>query len=81
MDTALKTFSSDGYFFDEMISPYEITKYLSSNRDMDKLIGMKFILASVSKGREAAHFFPDVVKNVVVKNLEVGVVFTLCYVW
>jgi len=32
---------------------------------------MKFLLASVSKGRETSHFFADVVKNVAVKAFEV----------
>lgn len=32
---------------------------------------MKMLLAMMSKGRDVPEFFPDVVKNVVVKNIEV----------
>lgn len=32
---------------------------------------MKQLLAMISKGRDVPEFFPDVVKNVVVKNIEV----------
>ena len=32
---------------------------------------MKWLLAMLSKGRDVAEFFPDVVKNVVVKSVEV----------
>ena len=34
-------------------------------------MGMKFVLASLAKGKEASQFFPDVVKNVVVRNIEI----------
>jgi AP-3 complex subunit beta len=32
---------------------------------------MKWLLAMLSKGRDVSEFFPDVVKNVVVKSIEV----------
>ena len=32
---------------------------------------MKWLLAMLSKGKEVSEFFPDVVKNVVVKSIEV----------
>ncbi len=38
---------------------------------MDKLKGMKLLLAMLSKGRDIPESFPDVVKNVVVKSIEV----------
>jgi AP-3 complex subunit beta len=40
-------------------------------QEADKLKGMKLLLAMLSKGREIPEFFPDVVKNVVVKSIEV----------
>ena len=38
---------------------------------MDKLRGMKWLLAMLSKGRDVSEYFPDVVKNVIVKSIEV----------
>ena len=60
----------------------KLSPYLSSNQlspplpslilqEADKLKGMKWLLAMLSKGRDMSDFFPDVVKNVVVKSVEV----------
>jgi AP-3 complex subunit beta len=40
-------------------------------QEAEKLKGMKWLLAMLSKGRDVSEFFPDVVKNVVVKSIEV----------
>lgn len=40
-------------------------------QDVDKLKGMKWLLAMVSKGRDVSDFFSDVVKNMAVKSVEV----------
>ena len=45
--------------------------YLASNKEAEKSRGMKFLLANMSKGRDMSEFFPDVVKNVVVRAVEV----------
>jgi AP-3 complex subunit beta len=40
-------------------------------QETEKLKGMKWLLAMMSQGRDASEFFPDVVKSVVVKSVEV----------
>lgn len=40
-------------------------------QDIDKLKGMKWLLAMVSKGRDVSEFFSDVVKNMAVRSVEV----------
>lgn len=40
-------------------------------QDVDKLKGMKWLLAMVSKGRDVSEFFSDVVKNMAVRSVEV----------
>lgn len=40
-------------------------------QDVDKLKGMKWLLAMVSKGRDVSDFFSDVVKNMAVRSVEV----------
>lgn len=37
----------------------------------ERLQGMKWLVAQISKGRDVSQFFPDVVKNVVVRSVEV----------
>lgn len=61
----------DGHFFDETESPVKIRSYLDSTKEPEKLKGMKWLLAMMSQGRDISDFFPDVVKNVVVKSVEV----------
>lgn len=41
------------------------------HQDVDKLKGMKWLLAMVSKGRDVSEFFSDVVKNMAVRSVEV----------
>lgn len=43
----------------------------ASDQDVDKLKGMKWLLAMVSKGRDVSEFFSDVVKNMAVRSVEV----------
>lgn len=40
-------------------------------QEVDKLKGMKWLLAMVSKGRDVSEFFSDVVKNMAVRSVEV----------
>ena len=42
-----------------------------AHQDVDKLKGMKWLLAMVSKGRDVSEFFSDVVKNMAVRSVEV----------
>ena len=63
--------SGDSHFLEEQMNPARIKQYLDSNRDYDKAKGMKWLLAMMSKGRDASEFFSDVVKNVVAKSVEV----------
>eukprot|EP01041_Mallomonas_annulata_P006874 gene6874-13937_t len=66
-----RTIAGDAHFFDDATSPDKIRQYLESTKESEKLKGMKWLLAMMSKGRDVAEFFPDVVKNVVVKSVEV----------
>eukprot|EP00981_Chlorochromonas_danica_P008375 scaffold2163_cov158-Ochromonas_danica.AAC.10 len=65
-----RAFGGDSHFFEDLVTPEKIREELDSNKDGDKLKGMKQLLAMISKGRDVPEFFPDVVKNVVVKNIE-----------
>jgi AP-3 complex subunit beta len=49
----------------------QVRQYLDSSKETEKLKGVKWLLAMMSKGRDVSEFFPDVVKNVVVKSVEV----------
>ncbi|KAF9305699.1 AP-3 complex subunit beta-2 [Mortierella antarctica] len=49
----------------------EIRKDLDSRYEKEKLDGLKRLIAMISKGRDVSEFFPDVVKNVASKSLEV----------
>jgi len=60
----------DGYFFEESMNTNKVKSYLNSSKETEKSRGMKFLLANMSKGRDMSDFFPDVVKNVVVKSVE-----------
>ena len=44
---------------------------MASSKEGDKVKGLKWLLANLSKGKNVSEFFPDVVKNVVVKSVEV----------
>ncbi len=61
----------DAHFFDDTTSPEKVRQDLDSIKEADKLRGMKWLLAMLSKGRDVSDFFADVVKNVVVKSVEV----------
>jgi hypothetical protein len=37
-----------------------VRQYLDSSKEGDKLRGMKWLLAMMSKGRDVSEFFPDV---------------------
>lgn len=66
-----RTIAGDAHFFEDSTTPDKTREYLSSSKESEKLKGMKWLLAMLSKGRDVAEFFPDVVKNVVVKSVEV----------
>ena len=63
-------------FFEESINAGKLKDLLngrsgkSGDAVQDRLQGMKWLLAMVSKGRDVSQFYPDVVKNVVVKSVE-----------
>jgi AP-3 complex subunit beta len=61
----------DGHFFDDTATPLKVRQYLESNRESEKLKGMKWLLAMLSKDRDMSEFIADVVKNVIVKSVEV----------
>jgi AP-3 complex subunit beta len=61
----------DSHFWEDATTPSKVRQYLDSPKEVEKLKGMKWLLAMLSKGREVSEFFPDVVKNVVVKSVEV----------
>jgi AP-3 complex subunit beta len=50
----------------------DIKALLDNSADGKKLEGMKRLIAMISQGTDAAVYFPDVVKNVIVQNLEVS---------
>lgn len=49
----------------------EIGKLLDSRADIERLEGMKRIIAAMSKGRNMEMFFAQVVKNVVANSVEI----------
>jgi len=61
----------DAHFYDETLAPAKIKQCLAASKDHDKIKGLKWLLAQMSTGRDMSLFFPDVVKNVVVKSVEV----------
>lgn len=61
----------DGHFFDDTTTPLKVRQYLESNKESEKLKGMKWLLAMLSKDRDMSEFIADVVKNVIVKSVEV----------
>ena len=66
-----RAIGGDAHFFDDSTTPSKVRQYLDSTKEHDKLKGMKWLLAMLSKGRDVSEFFADVVKNVVVKSIEV----------
>lgn len=61
----------DAHFYDDNRDPSKIRQNLASSKEAEKLKGLKWLLANLSKGKDVSEFFPDVVKNVVVKSVEV----------
>lgn len=61
----------DAHYFEDSLSPTKIRQCLDSSKESEKLKGMKWLLAMLTKGRDVSEFFADVVKNVVVKSVEV----------
>jgi len=59
------------YFKQENTKIENIRKQLESSNISEKLTGMKKVMARVSAGEDMEHMFPYVVKNVVVKHLEI----------
>jgi len=66
-----RSLAGDAHFFEDATSPAKVRSFLDSTKEADKLKGMKWLLAMLSKGKDVSEFFPDVVKNVVVKSVEV----------
>ncbi|KAN0027233.1 hypothetical protein ACTFIU_009923 [Dictyostelium citrinum] len=73
MNTVLNNINQSRYFNDSTANTKieEIKKHLDSPSDADKLESMKKLIAMLSKGRDVSEAFPQVVKNVIVKNLEI----------
>ena len=67
---------SDKSFFDESITPAKLRdlldkkSYDSAAGTAERIRGMKWLLAQMSTGQNVIQFFPSVVKNVIVKNVE-----------
>ena len=69
--------SGDAKFFEESVNVDKIRKLLDGRSHnamagiQERTQAMKWLLAMVSKGRDVSEFFPDVVKNIIVKSVEV----------
>ena len=67
---------SDKSFFDESITPAKLRdlldkkNYKSAAGVAERIRGMKWLLAQMSMGIDVSEFFTSVVKNVIVKNVE-----------
>lgn len=62
---------ASGVFFGSDFRKHEdLKEMLDANKDNLKLEAMKRIIGMIAKGRDASMLFPDVVKNVVSKNIE-----------
>ncbi|CAM9943759.1 unnamed protein product [Ectocarpus sp. 12 AP-2014] len=73
----MSALQGEAHFFEESMNPMKVKEYLGRPKvcttaaDVDKLKGMKWLLAMVSKGRDVSEFFSDVVKNMAVRSVEV----------
>ena len=58
--------AGDAHFFDDSITPTKVRGFLDSPDEKEKIKGMKWVLAMISKGKghAVAELFPAVVKNV-----------------
>lgn len=63
--------AGDAHFFDDSTTPSKVRSYLDASKESEKVKGMKWLLAMMSKGRDVSEFFPNVVKNVAAKSVEV----------
>ncbi len=62
----------DAHFFDDSTTtPAKARQYLDSTKEADKIKGMKWVLAMLSRGKPVSEFFPCVVKNVAAHSVEV----------
>ncbi|KAI9910891.1 hypothetical protein PsorP6_011123 [Peronosclerospora sorghi] len=75
MTMTMKSITGDAHFFEETMNLDRIRKLLDNKLGVaghsEKLEAMKALLASISKGDDVSTFFADVVKNVIVANVEV----------
>mmetsp|Transcript_2057 Transcript_2057/g.2972 ORF Transcript_2057/g.2972 Transcript_2057/m.2972 type:complete len:1094 (-) Transcript_2057:32-3313(-) len=71
MQNKVNALQGEAHFFEDSLSPAKVKEYLARTKESDKLKGMKWLLAMVSKGKDMSELFSDVVKNVVVKSVEV----------
>lgn len=60
-----------GYFTAMSAKSEQCRVLLDSSDPKDKLEGMKRIISGLSKGKDVAFFFPDVVKNVICDSIDV----------
>lgn len=65
------TIGGDAHYFDDTVTSSEIRENLVSNKEADNINALKWLLAMTSKGQDVAEFFPDVVKNIVSKSVEI----------
>lgn len=71
MSKSTAVVTGEAHFLEETMNPARVRQYLNQSKEYEKIKGMKWLLAMMSKGRDASEFFSDVVKNVVVKGVEV----------
>eukprot|EP01089_Gocevia_fonbrunei_P000934 TRINITY_DN10905_c0_g1_i1.p1 TRINITY_DN10905_c0_g1~~TRINITY_DN10905_c0_g1_i1.p1 ORF type:complete len:386 (+),score=71.24 TRINITY_DN10905_c0_g1_i1:178-1335(+) len=71
MDMPKLGLGSSHYFDNATVKFEEIKKLLDSNGLKEKMEGMKRLIALMSKGRDVSILYPDVVKNVIVKNMQI----------
>eukprot|EP00501_MAST-03F_sp_TOSAG23-6_P002378 GSMAST32.ASY1.ANO1.2484.1 assembled CDS len=70
----VKSIIGESHFFEETINFGLVKKLLDSKAgasgDAEKIEGMKWLLAQISKGRDVSQFFSSVVKTVSAKSIE-----------
>jgi len=75
---SVKDLAGEAHYFDEIVNADKI-KHLLDNVEvgtgkaslLEKTEGMKYLLAQMARGRDVSEFYPDVVRNVIVKAVEV----------
>eukprot|EP00639_Heterosigma_akashiwo_P035788 CAMPEP_0194714792 /NCGR_PEP_ID=MMETSP0296-20130528/6470_1 /TAXON_ID=39354 /ORGANISM="Heterosigma akashiwo, Strain CCMP2393" /LENGTH=299 /DNA_ID=CAMNT_0039614173 /DNA_START=1 /DNA_END=896 /DNA_ORIENTATION=- len=68
---SLSAIAGDAYFFEESMNPAQVKLLLNHTKESEKVKGMKWLLAMMSKGRDVSEFFTDVVKAVIAAHVEV----------